>query len=131
MPPFQPTSPCPLLKCQHLFLRFYMNRTVCMCVHTSLCTHGCVCMCVHVCRHVCICLYVYLQSSTFFYNPTLIISMLLSESVFFSLILFFLNHSEDPFHQCSGLSWISSLLYLKQLPPFLAILLVLFSKLVL
>lgn len=123
MPPFQPTSPCPLLKCQHLFLRFYMNRTVC----TRVCAHMAVCACVYMSADMCAfaCMYTY-SPQLFFYNPTLlislstlIISMLLSESVFFSLILFFLNHSEDPFHQCSGLSWISSLLYLKQLPPSL------------
>lgn len=49
-PPFQPISLCPLLKRQHLFLRLYMNRTVCMCVYTSLCT------CLHTWVYLLVCI---------------------------------------------------------------------------
>lgn len=67
-PPLQPLpSPCPLLRCQHLTLRFCMCRTVCVhVVWTCVRTHGCVHMCI------------YLQFSTLFiYNSRL--SLTLSE----------------------------------------------------
>lgn len=80
----------PLLQRQHLFLRLYMNRTVCMCVCMCLCTHECVCMCVHMSAHMGVfaCTYTY-SPQLLFYNSTLIslgtsiISMLLSEGGFF------------------------------------------------